>query len=255
MNLISFILCILYIFNTHSIIAFKNNYLNSNQWRTIKKFIVNHKTNIKIIYKVNKILYFYYHNWSCRKALKFKKFYYNKCKHIPLIELYCYSNIGLIKAINNYDGKGNFTNYANIYINGELYRGLTELHPISIIPKKERCRKKNVSEINIFNKGKNFKTRFVGDNVWLYDKLEIKNNYYNYINYWDNNYVDYHYGDYYEFWQKTNLLEPFEKHLIHSKFDFNLNKKVSNNYLAKKLGYSEEYIRVKIKNALQLLKI
>ena len=241
-----FILFIFFIYQCSSSRIFINKFLNSKQWVTINKLILNTDKNSEIRIKLNKIIYTYYDNWSYIKALEFKKFHYYKCKNIPLIELYSYSNLGLFKAIKNYNGKGNFTNYANFYVRGELYKGLTELYPISIISKKERTRKKNTSDIDFLNRGKNLPTTFIGYNNWLYEKLEIKNNYYNYINYWEYNY------EYYEdFWEKTNVLTPFEKNLIHSKFNFNLDKIVSNNYLAKKFGYSEEYIRIKVRDALK----
>jgi hypothetical protein len=241
-----FILLILYIFNCYSIRLFKNKYLNTNQWEILKKYITNPETNINIKNKIDKIIYFYYDDWSYYKALNFKKFHYNKCKHISLIELYSYSNMGLLKAIKKYNGKSNFTKYAEFYINGELYKGLTELYPISSISKKDRTRKRNISDVDFLNRQKNTGTTFVGYDDWLYEKLDIKNNYYSYKNYWEYNYENYE-----EFWEKTNLLNPFERYLIHSKFDYFLKSKESNINLAKKFSYSEEYIRIMIKNSLK----
>jgi len=239
-----FILLIVNILNCFSIRIFKNKYINNEQWNILKKYIINPQTNIIERNKINKIIYFYYDDWSYYKALKFKKFHYNKCKNIPLIELYSYSNVGLLKAIKNYNGKSNFIKYAEIYVNGELYKGLTDLHPISIVSRKERSKKQNISEVNLYNK-ENIKTRFIGNNDWLYENLNIKNNYYVYKNYWERDY------DFYEnFWEKTNLLTPFEKYLVQSKYNYFLESKETNLYIAKKLGYSEEYIRKTIKNAL-----
>ena len=192
-------------------------------------------------------MYYYYDDWSYYKALKFKKFHQSKCKHIPLIELYSYSSMGLLKAIEKYNGKSNFTKYAENYVNGELYKGLTELYPITTLSKKERIKKQNISDIIFLNNKKKLKTTFVGNNERLYEKSNIKNNYYVYKNYWERNY------EFYEnFWEKINLLEPFEKYLIYSKYNYYLENKKSNLYLSKKIGYSEEYIRNKIKNALHL---
>jgi hypothetical protein len=186
--------------------VFRNKVLNLNQLETIKKLIINTDKNSQIRIKLNKIIYLYYDDWSYNKAIEFKKFHYYKCKNIPLIELYSYSNFGLCKAIKNYNGKSNFTNYANFYVTSELYKGLTELYPISIFSKKERSTKK---KIEISSKEKNVKTTFVGDNNWLYEKLDIKNNYYSYKNYWEYNYENYE-----DFWEKMNLLTPFEIYLI-----------------------------------------
>ena len=223
--------------------VFRNKILNLNQLETIKKLIINTDKNSQIRIKLNKIIYLYYDDWSYNKAIEFKKFHYYKCKNIPLIELYSYSNFGLCKAIKNYNGKSNFTNYANFYVTSELYKGLTELYPISSLSKKERTTKKN---IEFLSKEKIVKTTFIGHNDWLYEKLVIKNNYYSYKNYWEYNYENYE-----DFWEKTNLLTPFEIYLIKSKFDYFLQSKQTNVHISKKFGYSEEYIRIKIINALK----
>lgn len=93
------ILLLFYILNCYSFRVFKNKYLNNEQWNIIKGYIANPTTDINIRNKINKIIYNYYDDWSYYKAFNFKNFHYNKCKNIPLIELYCYSNMGLLKAI------------------------------------------------------------------------------------------------------------------------------------------------------------
>lgn len=243
-----FILLFFLIYQCYSLRIFTQyKFLNVKQWESIKKIIVNSDKNSDIRKKLNKIIYIHYNDWSYNKAIEFKKFHYYKCKHIPILELYCYSNLGLMKAIKNYNGKSNFTNYAKYYINGELYKGLTELYPITSISKYERSKKQNISNITIYNKEKknNMITEY---NDMLFEKINVKYNYYSYKNYWQNNN-----GNSEVFWDRINLLDPFERYLIHSKFDLNFNKKISNDYLAKKFGYSEEYIRMKIKNALHIL--
>jgi hypothetical protein len=244
---------IIFILNeSSSIRLFKHKFLNKNQWSTLNKHIVSSSTNIHIRTKIDKIIYHHYDDWSYYKALQFKKRHYNKCKHISLNELYLYSNMGLLKAIKKYNGVNNFTNYATIYINGELYRGLTQLHPITNISKKDRIVKQNISDTNYANyanytnNNKNKRTIIVGYDDWIYDKVKIKNNYYNYKNYWE-----YNNNEYEEFWENINVLvEPFEKYLIYSKYDSMFNIKCSNANIANRLGYSEEYIRLTLKQAL-----
>lgn len=225
-------------------------YLSLEQLKIIKKIIISCDKNSIIRRNVNKIIYNYYVDWSYYKALEFKNFHYNKCKHIPLLELYSYSNLGLLKAIQNYNGKYNFSKYANIYINGELLKGLTELHPITSISKYDRKKKQNISNENIYKRKKLLNTKFIGYDDWLYEKLIIKNNYYNYKNYWE-----YNYENYVEFWEKINLLTPFEIYLIKLKYDYFLNTKESNINIAKKLDYSEEHIRYTIKNAINKINL
>jgi len=246
------ILLLLCFFNVYSIRIFKHNYLNKNQFDILKKYIVSPDTNLNIKNQIKNILYKNYDDWSYYKAFKFKKFHYNKCKHISVSELYLYSNKGLINAIQNYNGKSNFSKYANIYVNGELYKGLTELYPISNIHKKERIKSKNKNNLNnLDNYIKKRNTIFVGNDDWLYNKLNIKNNdSYLYKNYWE-----YNYDNYYGFWEKVKKLNSFEIYLINSKFNFYLEKKSTNLEISNKLGYSEEYIRITIVNALKKILI
>ena len=244
------ILIFFYFFNCYSIRMFKNKYLNTNQWNFLKKHISSSTISANSRYKIDQIIYFYYDDWSYYKAISFKKFHYNKCKHISLNELYLYSNMGLVKAIKNYNGKSNFTKYAEFYINGELYKGLTELYPISNISKKERSKKQNISDIHSVRRQQKATTKYIGYDDWLFDKLNIKENYYSYKNYWEYNYEDYE-----EFWEKTNILPPFEKYLLFSKFDYFLKPKISNLNLANKFDYSEEYIRITIKHAIKKILI
>jgi RNA polymerase sigma factor (sigma-70 family) len=232
-------LCFFYACVCESYRVYKNKFLNVEQWIKIKKVIINIDKNSEIRNKINKIIYTYYDDWSYNEAIKFKNFHYYKCKSIPLLELYCHSNLGLIKAIKNYNGKSDFSKYAIIYVKSELYKGLTELYPISCISKIERAKKKDMLD----NKNKiNRNPIFISydDNIIFH----MKNNCYNYVNYWNNNNEIYE-----DFWEKINTLLPFERNIIYSKFDYYFNQKVSNEHIAKKFGYSEEYIRLTIKNA------
>jgi hypothetical protein len=244
-----FLLFLILIYKCYSYHLFKNKFLDLKHWETIKTIIINTNKNSETRIKINKIIYAYYDDWSYCKAIEFKNFHYHKCKNIPLLELYLYSNTGLLKAITNYNGKSNFTNYAKVYIKGELYKGLTELYPICRISKKERSRKKTNLDINNYKRSDLLDINIIKYDNLIY-KIGIKNNYYNHVNYWDKSNENYE-----EFWEKINTLQPFEKNLIYSKFDYILNKKVSNKYLSTKFGYSEEYIRLKIKSALKSLHI
>lgn len=192
-----YLIFIFFFCQCYSYRIYKNKFLTLDQWDIIKNIITNNDKNSNVRQNINKIIYTYYDDWSYKKTIEFKKFHYYKCKHIPLIELYGYSNLGLLKAIQNYNGKSNFTNYAKYYINGELLKGLTELYPITSISKYERKKKQNISDKNIHNIKKNINTKFIGYDEWLYEKSEIKNNYYNYKNYWEHNYENYE-----ELWKK-----------------------------------------------------
>ena len=118
-------------------------FLTNPQFKDISSIVRNKNTPIPMRQKVNNILFKHYEKYSFYKALKFKNYHKMKCKHIGLSELVLYSNRGLLKAIKRYDGSNNFRAYLDIYIAGELYAGMTELHPISSVPKKIRIMKKN----------------------------------------------------------------------------------------------------------------
>ena len=45
-------------------------------------------------------------------------------------------------AIKNYNPDYPFINHMNLYVKGQLYQGISDLHPLTIIPKKMRLSKK-----------------------------------------------------------------------------------------------------------------
>ena len=227
-----------------------SNYLTKNQWTSIKKIIqytntnininININTNInkqkEIREKINNILFFHYNNWASYHAYEFKQKHPYKCIHIPLNELIIYSSIGLYKSIQNYKGTSEFTQYALHYINGELYRAITELHPITTIPKKVRRKQKKNQKIQNNEK---CKTILMKDSNWLLNGISTSR--------FNNEHICFHnYYDYLEVWNKVNTLEPFTKKIIHYKFDFYFNKMKSNKDISSLLDVSEETIRKRL---------
>ena len=121
-------------------------YLNNYQIKTITNLIQNPKLQPFEREKINKILYNAYINWSIKKAIDFKTLHKYKCKNIKIDELIFSSKIGLFKSIQKYNGKYNFINYSNIYINSELLKLLSEKHSLSILLKS--IRRKNKSKMS-----------------------------------------------------------------------------------------------------------
>lgn len=236
-----------FFFQGNSKKIFHNKYITPQQWVQIQKFIVNSETSKKMRDKINQVLYIYYDDWSFLKAKKFKELHKHKCYHISMNELYTYSNMGLIRAIKNYNGRSNFVKYAEIYVKGELYRAITGLHPITSVSKYERLKKTNITDISsIYHRQKLLQTRFLGHDEWLLEKLKIKNVFFEQEDYTKNNYDDYQ-----QLWNKINSLKPFEKYLLRSKFNYFFEKQQTNKDLAEKFGYSEEYIRKTIAKSIK----
>ena len=215
-----------------------NKFIQKDQWKRLQFFITHPKITFEMRNKINRILYVYYDDWAFFKAIKFKKMHKYKCRHITLDELYTYSNIGLITAIQKYNGKSNFAKYAEIYVNGQLYKAITDLHPLTSISKNQRIHKiTHKTSLSLHKFKKKLQTKFIGKDEWLLEKLKIQNTFY------DNNNNNIDFYDYQEIWNKINELKPFERQIFYSKLDFFFNKKASNKTISEKMGYSEEYIR------------
>jgi RNA polymerase sigma factor (sigma-70 family) len=233
---IYFFCCITYV----NSIVFIQKFLSNYQLSIIDKILLNPNTDLIMKKKIHNILYIFYDQYAFTKAYKFKQFHKYKCNHISTTELYTYASIGLYKSIQNYNPKYkySFINYANYFIQGELLKGLTELHPISSISKSNR--KKGCSSV----KKMNSRVQLVGENNWIWDKMnkdkKEENQPYEYISK-----MDY----YNNIWQKINTLSPFQKRIIYYKYNFFFEKIRSNKEISNLMSCSEEWVRLNIKNA------
>ena len=224
--------------------------------------------------KVQHILYAKYEKMAYWKAYQFKKFHSHKCRDISLVELSLYSKMGLHKAIEKYNPDYPFTSYLDNYINWELFKGLTELYPICSVSKRERIEKKKIPIImplplaSSLSNGNNkelqlerfensimtekkalfmkkmlhrklMNTKFIGNDDWLIDKNLNHNHNENAVL---QTIVDKE--TYQEIWYKINhSLTPFQKRILHLKYDFYFNKIRSNRKVAEFMACSEEYVR------------
>lgn len=119
-------------------------YINTNQWKMIDNSIryykrLESKDYLEPIYN---FIYKNHHKWTIKFTNNFieKNNFY--LKQSQQNELYIYASKGLLKAINNYDGYGNFYSYSKIYMNGELYKGISDVGPIRLLPHHYRVSKK-----------------------------------------------------------------------------------------------------------------
>jgi hypothetical protein len=216
-------------------------YLTQKQWTTIKYLKENNPTKEK---EINSIIYNHYKNWASNKAYQFKKFHFFKCKEIKQEELNLYALFGLQKAIQNYrpikNNNAAFSMYASKYIIGELFEGITELHPITTLSKMERKKSYNKRNSNLIKC--QLMTNVDDDffDVLYYNNLQYNNDIHN-VN-------SIHYNDCANLWKKINSMEisTITKKIINLKYSFDFNNKNSNLKVANILGYSEEYIRTNI---------
>jgi hypothetical protein len=221
-----------------------NNKLSVEQVKTINSIIINPSTNTEIRSKINKILYIYYEKWAINQAYTFKKLHKFKCRQIKIDELQIYSLKGLIDGIKNYNGKSNFLEYIKIYIEGCLFEGMTELQPLTIIPKHIR-RNSNWSSKNKKRYKKSLKPIFYGLDDWLIDK-NIYNENTVYITNEKYNLTDDYISN---IWMKIYNLDDFSKNVFYYKYNYNFDKIRSNKNISKLLNCSEETIRKNLKKS------
>lgn len=224
-------------------------HLTNQQKILINKILKNPKVTNYEKHHIQKILYNSYEKLAIKKAIEFKKIHKFKCKDIPLEELICLSRYGLFKSILKFKGYTFLEKYSVFYINHELYRLLNDKYSQSIIPKSIRSKSKNnmtSSEIKIYNY---LLHNNENNDEWRIEKL-------NYIQSTNKNinYVNSNYFDSINIWSYIdNNLDLLTKKIFHLKYDFYFNRIRSNNEIANLLHYSEEYIRVKHKNSINLI--
>ena len=223
-----------------------SSYLSSSQWKSINSLLKNPSLSLPMKIQINYIMYNSYEKYALNCANEFRKKHYYTCKNININELQLYSKFGLYRAINNYKYKynGSFINYANIYINGELYRGLTELYPLSSVPKSKRrnlqdCKDENNKLVRLF-------TKFVSyENNWVFDKYNGDKQYEEQCNDSLQKIIYMEYNN--KFLQFIdNNLDAFSKRVFYYKYDIHCNIIRSNKEISKLMDCSEEKIRKSI---------
>ena len=214
-------------------------YLSPTSHNLINNIIKNKNTSLTIRKKVNKVLYLGYEKWAIKKALEFKELHTYKCSRIPQKELILYAKYGLYRSVMNYNGKKNFVNYSNMYIQGELKRALTDSYSLSILPKRIRMSsKEGLSETekehykNLLNVETRKDVSFWYNKKKNYDMLKKHDTMYKYNLLWD----------------KINKLDPFTKRCIYLKYNYQFDKIRSNKQISLLMCCSEEHIRTKFKN-------
>ena len=233
--------CILYTFFCFAnSIHFIQKCLTKTQWSLIDRLLINPNTTIYYKNKIYDILYKHYQQWAFTKAYKFKQLHQYKCKHISIFELNNYASYGLYKSIKKYNTlyKYPFDKFAEIYIHSELIKAITDLHPISRIPKHERKKGYGLTK----NNSKKAKIQLIGENEWIFDNLtkgkQLEN-----LPFDSQLYNDY----FFQIWLKINVLDNFKKRIMSLKYNFFFEKIRSNKEVSELMGCSEEWVRQNIK--------
>jgi len=222
-----------------------NAYLYSSQWSTINHILSNKdKYSEQQIQKVNRIIYCNYEQWALYKAVQFKQFHKYKCRTIFNDELKLYASNGLNKAITKYDPikckNTNFVLYASKYVLGELYLGLTELQPLTIVKKSERRNgiknRKTNQTIHL-----SLTPKLLGEEDEFYDFIQSKQYDDSQYSYPCNN----NYKKYDELWSKIDSMSipNFTKKILRLKLSYEFNKIRSNKQVSVLMGCSEEWVR------------
>lgn len=148
-------------------------YIHANQWNMINNMLKKNSYRKPI----ENILYNNHHYW-CRKYTKdFIKKYNFIINKNQFQDLHCYASIGLLKSIRNYKGSGNFYIYSSIYMTGELFKGITQVYPIKLLPHHLRVNKKwKQSNPEIFLKNMR-NTKYIGKDEYILEYCKINNSY------------------------------------------------------------------------------
>jgi hypothetical protein len=191
--------------------------------------------------KVKKVLYSKFEDWAIQKAVQFKKMHSYKCKHISVNELSIYSLYGLSNAIQRYNATYSFCNYATIYINSELYNGLTALQPLNIVPPNYRKKKHWKAKYNNKHFLQTSHTIFVGKE---FDKY-VDYNYYQ-DKYDEDKTKVFDVDEYKELW--TTMYDklqgdPFLQRVFTYKYCYDFDEKYSNKKITNLMCCSKEKIR------------
>ena len=215
------------------------NYLTKNQWYYIKHILKHPKSTSNMINACNQIIFQHYKHYAYNMAYDFKTTYYKKCRHISLNELKLYASRGLLDAILGYNSSlpFSFSKYASIYIKGELYYGMSETHPLTLLPISKRIHKQwRTQNLVLYKKMTN--TKFMS-NYDYYDGLYVSTHKDTYI------WVD-KYKELQELWNIINRLDEEDNKIIKYKYNFYFQKIRSNKEIGDLLGYSSETNRKKM---------
>lgn len=207
--------------------------LTQPQWRLIEKSLVNPSLSNCHREYIQDTIFNHYRPFAYKECSEFMKFHRFKTRHVNKLDLRNYALFGLHRATVKYNGKYNFAKYAQIYIEGSLYNGLSKMYPINKYSSKERRRHIGSTGFNGFDK--TYERHSV--NMYLGKNRNIPSILQSYpLSFTSKEF-------YIRFWRFVNELDPFVKRIIYLKFDYNFDVLHSNKRLSLLCGCSEETVR------------
>jgi len=218
------------------------SYLSKQNKDLLFHIIRNPQTTFQQRAKVNIILFDCYKKWAIKQAFIFKMKHKYKCKHIHVSELISYSTFGLYKSVLKYNGQHGFIRFSTFYVNGELYKGLTNAYSMSSISKYERMKSKKLNTDTIDNKDTFIMASF--DEEWKFNQRK------------DNPYTDkianlekVNYNEKMrEIWEIIQKQDAFTYRILCLKYDYEFNVIRTNKHISHLMCCSEEHVRKKINN-------
>lgn len=216
------------------------NYLTSNQWSLIKHILKHPQRTDYMVDTIHQVLYQHYRYKAYDLAYEFKMKYSILCNHIPTTEIKQYAAKGLMMAIKTYDPTYPFSSHMLLYVNCQLHSGLSDLHPLTILPKNLRLSKvwRN-DNMSLYKRLTN--TKLVGDDYFLCDSIQYKK-------YPETNHLENisKYKMLTEIWCIINSLDVEHQKIMKYKYNFHLQKIRNNGRVAELMCCSEETIRKKL---------
>lgn len=139
-----------------------DGFLTPAQKLYVQKIIQNPGASQEIKNRTKEVIALNYIPWAFSEYNKFvkKNRSYLYKKHIPLNDLRQYAILGMIKALQRYNGSVDFPVYAEKYVFGTLHQGVTDLIPLRPISHSMRMNKQIAPPI-----------MFAHEHTWLFDKL------------------------------------------------------------------------------------
>ena len=203
--------------------ALSTPHLTPNQWGSIRRILSNPATSVDMRQRTQKVIYAKYEQWATNRADGFRKSRGGLCRDIRKEELAIYAVQGLIRAIErcDYDRLGStpISSYAAKWVDGALLDGMTELQPMTILPKSWRKRR------GVHNRG-DYLVKSVG--VQLYNPNPLSSC----SNMWES-------------YENTHVVDAFTKRALAFKYEPG-KKPRTNAETARWMGCSEEYVRRKL---------
>ena len=201
------------------------------QLRTLTSYVRSNETTPSMRQKVDTILFKRYTPIVHTLVKQFKQHHKYKCKSINHDELLMYGFIGLYHSTRKYSGKQFYHHYVQTYIKCYLYQSLTDMHPISKLPKYKRKRRKTKEQLRQILKNDQYKQIYLGTHTFVQNKVRPR--------YFSNDY-------YLKAWEVVDKMNGFDKRTMRYKYNFYFEKIRSNLEVSQLMCTSEEYVRQRV---------